>query len=69
LSGVLTKARQQSIYRRRNHTTIHRLVKWRVTEKTARNGAGVDEDAAKMVSPAGATQTEVQFRNTLTPSM
>jgi hypothetical protein len=28
--------------------TLHRLVIWRVTEKTARNGAGVDEDAAKI---------------------
>lgn len=25
------------------HTTLHRLVIWRVTEKMARNGAGVDE--------------------------
>jgi hypothetical protein len=38
----------QTIYRRRNHKTLHRLVIWRVTEKTARNGAGVDEDAAKI---------------------
>jgi hypothetical protein len=66
LSGVLPKARPQTIYRRCNHATVHRLVIWRFTEKTARNGVGV-KDAAKMVCPRGHSrvQTEVQFRNTL----
>jgi hypothetical protein len=65
--GAFIKARAITIYRRRNHTTIHRLVFWRVTETSARNGVGV-KDAAKMVCPGG-TPDEVQFRNTLTPPM
>ena len=43
------------------YKTIHRLVIWRVSEKTAHNGAGVDEDAAKTGGGKPEAATEISL--------